>query len=270
MNACEKRIDERLSEQTAADEKKTPQRDARGRFAAGNSGGPGNPFGRYTAKLREALVTAVTEEDMQAIVRKMIDMAKVGSIPAMRLVMQYVIGKPTSAPNPDRVQIDEWNVHKETAAMTPEVPNVVKSLEPEACLEMARDIRPILSAAAMQKYARDFAETPAPTPTAPDSFDGDAPTRSDRQVNDAAPPVDFDGGWVHEVRQVDAEATPRGFDGDAVAGHGQCDNRVLPSPPGEVGPGARGFQFPGCSPPHPQPLSPEGRGEQSHSLRSGQ
>ena len=37
-------------------------RDENGRFVAGNKGGPGNPFGRYTAQLRVALLAAITEE----------------------------------------------------------------------------------------------------------------------------------------------------------------------------------------------------------------
>ena len=39
-------------------------RDVKGRFAAGNAGGPGNPFARQTAQLRAALVQRVTSEDM--------------------------------------------------------------------------------------------------------------------------------------------------------------------------------------------------------------
>jgi len=42
MNACQNRIEELLAEQPAA-AKKEPARDARGRFAEGNSGGPKFP-----------------------------------------------------------------------------------------------------------------------------------------------------------------------------------------------------------------------------------
>jgi len=118
---------------------------------------------------------------MQAIVRKMTDMAVAGSIPAMRLLMQYVIGKPASAPNPDRVAIDEWNVHKETAAMTEDVPSVMKSLEPEACLDMARKVRPIMSERSMRKYAKEL--------------DGSSvlPERTSSHES-TSPPHRFDGG----------------------------------------------------------------------------
>ena len=39
-------------------------RDDKGRFAAGNKGGPGNPFARQTAANRQAVVNAVTEQDL--------------------------------------------------------------------------------------------------------------------------------------------------------------------------------------------------------------
>ena len=110
-----------------------PQRDASGRFVKDNAGGPGNPFGRYTAALCAALLQAVTEEDMQAVARKLIDMATAGNVQAMKLLLQYTVGKPTPAPNPDHVELDEWNYLKQTAAMSDDVPKVVKSLEPQPC-----------------------------------------------------------------------------------------------------------------------------------------
>jgi hypothetical protein len=42
-------------------------RDRRGRFAKGNSGGPGNPFGLQVAAFRAALVAGVTAEDIQRV-----------------------------------------------------------------------------------------------------------------------------------------------------------------------------------------------------------
>ena len=42
-------------------------REANGRFARNNRGGPGNPFARQTAALRKQLLESVTKEDMDAI-----------------------------------------------------------------------------------------------------------------------------------------------------------------------------------------------------------
>ena len=82
-----------------------------GRFAPGNSGGPGNPNGRQTAQLRQALFNALTEEDMAIIVKALIDKAKEGNMQAIKMVLHYTIGKPTGAPL-------SWNV-RETAADLP-------------------------------------------------------------------------------------------------------------------------------------------------------
>jgi len=55
-------------------------RDSSGRFCRGNQGGPGNPFARKTAALRQALLDTVTAEDLQAIVRQLIQQAKEGDV----------------------------------------------------------------------------------------------------------------------------------------------------------------------------------------------
>ena len=57
---------------------------ARGRFAQGNLGGPGNPYARRTAALRSALLDAVTEQDIRAVARALLKRAKAGEIPAIR------------------------------------------------------------------------------------------------------------------------------------------------------------------------------------------
>ena len=55
------------SQAPAADQPAPNQRDAHGRFARGNRGGPGNPFARQSAALRQALQSAVTAQDISAI-----------------------------------------------------------------------------------------------------------------------------------------------------------------------------------------------------------
>ena len=42
-------------------------RDASGKFAQGNPGGPGNPHAKRVGELRTALLDAVTPEDMRAV-----------------------------------------------------------------------------------------------------------------------------------------------------------------------------------------------------------
>jgi hypothetical protein len=69
-------------------------RSEKGRFAAGNKGGPGNPYARRVAVLRAALLEAVTPADMKAIVAKLVRKAKSGDIRAAREIIERTLGKP--------------------------------------------------------------------------------------------------------------------------------------------------------------------------------
>lgn len=65
-----------------------------GRFAVGNAGGPGNPHVARVAKLRAVLLDAVTEDDLRAVVAKLVGLAKCGDIAAIKLLLERTIGKP--------------------------------------------------------------------------------------------------------------------------------------------------------------------------------
>jgi hypothetical protein len=69
-------------------------RDARGRFAKGNTGGPGNPYAAAAAQFRAAIFAAVTAEDVRAIVKKMVELAKAGDLVAARLIFDRTVGPP--------------------------------------------------------------------------------------------------------------------------------------------------------------------------------
>jgi hypothetical protein len=76
-------------------------RDAQGRFAPGNLGGPGNPFARRTAQLRRVLVEAVSDDDIKEIAAMLLFKTKSGDLAAAKLLLGYVIGKPGPAVDPD-------------------------------------------------------------------------------------------------------------------------------------------------------------------------
>ena len=67
-------------------------RGARGRFAPGNPGGPGNPHAARVAKLRSAALAAVTQKDLRAVVRKLLELAKGGDVAAAREILQRCLG----------------------------------------------------------------------------------------------------------------------------------------------------------------------------------
>jgi len=74
-----------------------------GRFAPGNRGGPGNPHGATVAKLRAAILAAVTPEDIDAIIRALVHRAKGGDMAAIKELLDRAIGRPTDADVASRI-----------------------------------------------------------------------------------------------------------------------------------------------------------------------
>src|SRR6185436_2836902 len=95
-----------------------PQRDARGRFARGNKGGPGNPFGRQVAHLREVLLRSGTDENVERLANMIMEKAFAGDLAAARLLLLYWIGKPKEVAEPDRVDVEEWELATEHVVTT--------------------------------------------------------------------------------------------------------------------------------------------------------
>jgi hypothetical protein len=101
---------ERVSPQTSKAEE--PQRDnngrdARGRFAAGTFGGPGNPFARRVAEFRQVLHECCSFEDMRYIGGQVVALAKTGDMAATKLLLQYQVGKPAATVDPDTLDLQE-------------------------------------------------------------------------------------------------------------------------------------------------------------------
>ena len=112
----QKNLDEVYNQQ-----KPVPDRTANGQFKPGNQEACGNPFGRRVAQLRSILMQAVTDGDVAEIAQMLIDKAKKGDLAATRLLLSYTLGKPSPTVNPDRVAIDEWDIHQEKAVAAPEM-----------------------------------------------------------------------------------------------------------------------------------------------------
>ena len=76
------------------------------RFAPGNPGGPRNPFAQRVARLRSTLLESVSNNDLKAIVQAVVGKAKSGDMAAVRVVLDYGLGRPLPAPDPDRADLD--------------------------------------------------------------------------------------------------------------------------------------------------------------------
>jgi hypothetical protein len=72
-------------------------RDDRGRFGPGNTAGRGNPLARRVQRLRVALLEAVSEEDVAAVARALVEKAKGGDVAAARVLLERVLGPAEAA-----------------------------------------------------------------------------------------------------------------------------------------------------------------------------
>ena len=72
-------------------------RDTKGRFIIGNPGGTGNPHARKVGQLRSAMLRAMTQADMRAIVAKLVELAKGGNVQAAKELIDRCIGRPVEA-----------------------------------------------------------------------------------------------------------------------------------------------------------------------------
>jgi len=70
-------------------------RNTKGQFTKGNPGGPGNPYVKKAAELKNALYDAVTQDDINEVVAKMLEQAKDGDAAARKELFDRVFGKPT-------------------------------------------------------------------------------------------------------------------------------------------------------------------------------
>jgi hypothetical protein len=92
-------------------------RDDRGRFVRGNTGGRGNPHARRVGMLRTSLIRAVSDDDVRAIVAKLVELAREGDIRAAQEVLDRTIGKPSQTDVLQRLEavenaIAERSIHE--------------------------------------------------------------------------------------------------------------------------------------------------------------
>jgi len=131
-------------------------RDARGRFAAGNKGGPGNPFARRVAGLRQAMLEAVAKEDVRAIIGRIVEAAKNGDVAAARLVLAYTVGKPAPAVDPDTLDLHEWALWQQMPIAGQTLLGMLSPLQvPIACM-IARVMLPLLQGQLGQHLAQQL------------------------------------------------------------------------------------------------------------------
>ncbi len=93
-------------------------RDRRGRFAAGNQGGPGNPNGRRSAEFRQRLFD-IAEEHFDAIVKKLVDLALAGDRWAIEYLLDRLLG-PVESWGMATGEVPTFGQHNYYTTLTPE------------------------------------------------------------------------------------------------------------------------------------------------------
>jgi hypothetical protein len=163
-------------------------RSSDGRFAKGNGFGLGNPFYRKQAEFRRAALELFTPEDVMSLLRVMLALGRQGDVAAAKVFLEYVVGKPHQAPDPDREEHHEWQLQAEA----PRLGQVTELLDRAVPPDMAADaLRDTLPEAAYDHLCNVFAarngtpptEPPAATPAAeepPPAEQAAEPTASQR------------------------------------------------------------------------------------------
>src|SRR5581483_10250439 len=109
-------VQQTTAEQTAdPDSAYAYSRDSSGRFIAGTSAGPGNPHARHCAHMMALFRKAISEQDMLAIIFTIRDKAIQGDMTAAKIILNYNLGKPPAAPNPDQLDRNEWDGYQKDA-----------------------------------------------------------------------------------------------------------------------------------------------------------
>jgi hypothetical protein len=118
-------------------------REANGRFGIGNQAarGHGNPVHRKMASMRRALLSAVDEAALADLGRKMLAAARGGDWVAAKLLLSYTCGRPTDAPDADRLDLDEWALVLARPGM-PEVLAALLKINPGTAAELLGNAGP--------------------------------------------------------------------------------------------------------------------------------
>jgi hypothetical protein len=123
-----------VSEKTRA----TEGREANGRFASGNPGGPGNPHARQLAEYKKAMLAVVSIERLNRILDAIAKKAEDGDVAAAKLILQYTLGKPTTPVDPDRLSFDEWVKMREQALPPREMGEVMNCVPAQQACDLTK------------------------------------------------------------------------------------------------------------------------------------
>jgi hypothetical protein len=131
-------------------------RDASGRFARGNPGGPGNPYYRRQAKLKRALLESITEDDVRSVVQVLLGLARTGDLAAIKLYLHYAAGKPDKDVDPDREELHEWELQKQSPPLDQVMGLMTQGIPTATANQRVRATMPIVADCNLKRLSQSI------------------------------------------------------------------------------------------------------------------
>ena len=94
-----------------------PWHDEKGRWMAGNPGGPGNPHVREMARLKTRLREQTPDYALDLLLQKFYDLAFQGYWPALKRYLDYLIGPPDKGVDADLAELHEIELSLKRTAL---------------------------------------------------------------------------------------------------------------------------------------------------------
>lgn len=203
----------RTSEQAAANDGQG-ERDDKGRFGKGNCGGPGNPFARQSAMLRQAALKAVSDDDIREIIEALKAKAKGGDVAASKLLLSYTVGKPTAAADPDTLNQHEYQtiVNNHVTSMDGTC-QVIQGMPIDALLMILRALIPVLFASKLQMVKEVLSAPPEDEDEfneAEEHIQENAAAGAAARADSGKTAPDNIAPWMHEIDQSNQRSEVRG------------------------------------------------------------
>jgi hypothetical protein len=146
------------------------QRDEKGRFRKGNRGGPGNPFARRTARLRQVLLDAVSDEELRQVTETLKQKAVAGDVAAIKLLLSYTVGKPAEGIDPDTVDRHELQSLVDEHTVGAGLMQVIEGVPAGLLLQILTALMPVLTEMKLQQMKETLT---SPVKNAVDENDDD-------------------------------------------------------------------------------------------------
>ena len=167
-------------------------RDSQGRFAKGHPGGPGNPFYRRQAQLKRVLLESITEDDVRSVVQVLLGLARGGDLAAIKLYLQYAAGKPAREVDPDRAELHEWELQKQSPPLGEVIGLLGQNLPADSATRTVRNTLPIVANCHLQRLSQTIRDgidfdgrriaPPLEEAASPDANGGKRPSASARRM----------------------------------------------------------------------------------------